>query len=101
MLLCLQAGLDPAAAVAALSKQGLNLHPSAVTSTRLDFESRKLPHSVIRASVHYYNTAAEVEQLVKAVGKLTAARLGTAVAGQQQFTAAGLLFGHLFRARIT
>ena len=48
--------VDPASALEQLQALGIAVSVTAVTSTRLDFESRRLPDSLIRASVHYYNT---------------------------------------------
>ena len=53
--------------MARLCEQGINVKTSAITSTRLDFERVDLPHAVVRASVHYFNTSDEIDQLVSAV----------------------------------
>ena len=45
----------------------INVSISSRTSTRLDFEKRGLPGSVVRASLHYYNTGTDIDQLVQAV----------------------------------
>lgn len=92
---CLQEGVDTPDAVATLVGQGFNVHPSYITSTRLDFEARKLPQSVIRASVHYFNTEEEIGRFVEAVARLTPSSVAN---GSKQFTAAGLLLGSLFRS---
>jgi selenocysteine lyase/cysteine desulfurase len=52
-----------------LAAQGINVSVSSAGSARLDMDSRRLP-AVVRASVHYYNTEAEVERFVEAVGRL-------------------------------
>lgn len=57
----------------ALRLQGINVSVSTLTSTRLDMESRALD-AVVRASVHYYNTDAELERLCVALRALAAAR---------------------------
>jgi selenocysteine lyase/cysteine desulfurase len=44
-----------------LLEQKMNVSISSVASTRLDMDQRGLP-SVIRASVHYYNTEEEIER---------------------------------------
>ncbi|BDA50632.1 probable cysteine desulfurase [Coccomyxa sp. Obi] len=60
-------GVDPGTITAHLFEQGINVKTSAITSTRLDFERVNLPPAVVRASVHYFNTSDEIEQLVSAV----------------------------------
>ncbi len=50
----------------ALGEQGINVDVSTVRSTRIDMERRGL-EAVVRASVHYYNTEAEIEHLVRAL----------------------------------
>ena len=59
--------MAPARIQAALLEKNINVHRSARSSTRLDFERRQLPESVVRASVHYYNSSEEIDQLVQAV----------------------------------
>jgi cysteine desulfurase/selenocysteine lyase len=44
-----------------LTRQQINVTVSRLTSTRLDMEARGLP-SVVRASVHYYNSEVEVDR---------------------------------------
>ena len=53
----------------ALERQHINVSVSRVGSTRFDFERRGLTE-VLRASVHCYNTEAELERFLAAVGKL-------------------------------
>lgn len=52
-----------------LREQRMNVSVSGVESTRLDMESRGL-RSVVRASVHYYNTLEEIERFGAAVSRL-------------------------------
>jgi len=54
-------GLDSTQIKAALAAEQINVSVSTLTSTRLDMETRGLA-SVVRASVHYYNTEGEVER---------------------------------------
>lgn len=49
-----------------LRKQQINVSVSSVFSARLDFPDRGLTE-VVRASVHYYNTTDEIDQLVAAL----------------------------------
>jgi selenocysteine lyase/cysteine desulfurase len=60
------AGRDPSAVEADLRARRINVSVSDVAYHRLGLESRGLG-SVVRASVHYYNTEAEVDALVDAV----------------------------------
>jgi len=46
-----------------LSEQDINVNTSAKSSTLLDMQDRNL-EQVVRASVHYYNTEQEIEELV-------------------------------------
>ena len=55
------AGTEPAGIQHALAQQRINVTVSRLPSTRLDMEARGLS-SVVRASVHYYNSEAEVER---------------------------------------
>jgi len=52
-----------------LFTRGFNTSVSRKASSRIDFEQRGLDE-VVRASVHYYNTEDEVQQLVCMVRKL-------------------------------
>jgi cysteine desulfurase / selenocysteine lyase len=63
------AGHDPDSVEAFLRSHGINVSVSDVAYHRLGLESRGLG-SVVRASVHYYNTEAEVETVVDAVRDL-------------------------------
>src|SRR5207244_6302498 len=57
---------DPEEIRLALSKQKINVSVSHRSSTLLDMEARRL-ESLVRASVHYYNTEEEIEHFCKAV----------------------------------
>ena len=69
-------GHDPSAVAERLRQQGINVSTSGLLSARLDFPERGI-EQVVRASVHYYNTEEEVDELVAAVGDL----LGPGAAG--------------------
>ncbi|MFW2383744.1 MAG: aminotransferase class V-fold PLP-dependent enzyme [Acidimicrobiales bacterium] len=49
-----------------LRRQGINVSTSSEGSARLDFPDRGL-HQIVRSSVHYFNTADEVDALVSAI----------------------------------
>lgn len=53
--------MEPEALKAHLKKQGINVSVSALNHARLDFEDRHLT-SVVRASLHYYNTLDEIDR---------------------------------------
>ncbi len=53
-----------------LAGQKMNVSISSTTSTRLDMDSRGLA-SVVRASVHYYNTEEEIERFCNFVSHMT------------------------------
>ncbi len=55
---------------ARLHQQGINVWVSTVSTARLDLEARGVDE-LVRASVHYYNSEAEVERFVAAVAALT------------------------------
>jgi cysteine desulfurase / selenocysteine lyase len=57
------AGHEAAEVVSTLRARGINVSSSAVSSSRFDFEAHRLPATVVRASVHYYNTEAELDAL--------------------------------------
>ncbi len=59
-------GLAPWQTVTDLRVMGINIGASDPESTRLDSESRNLP-VVLRAAPHYYNTEAEITQMVAAL----------------------------------
>jgi selenocysteine lyase/cysteine desulfurase len=62
-------GQDPDAISRALAGCRINTSVSRLTSTRLDMEGRGLD-AVVRASVHYYNTEAEVEEFCAVLAAL-------------------------------
>ncbi len=62
-------GLEPADIKAQLSEQDINVSVSNTGSARIDMERRGLS-SLVRASVHYYNTEAEIEQVCEAIEAL-------------------------------
>ena len=62
-------GVGSAEAEQRLVAQGINAASSTVFSTRLDMETRALP-TLMRASVHYYNTQDEVDRFSAAVDAL-------------------------------
>lgn len=53
--ICVQDTVDADSAVDQLQAAGISTSVTGIASTRLDFEARRLPDSMIRASVHYYN----------------------------------------------
>ncbi len=59
-------GEDPAALAARLRRDGINISTSTANNARLDLAARGLA-SVARASVHYYNTQAEIGRFCAAV----------------------------------
>jgi cysteine desulfurase/selenocysteine lyase len=63
------AGWDPAALRDALHAQGINVWLSVASGTRLDMEARHLS-SMVRASVHYYNTEEEIIRCCTALAAL-------------------------------
>lgn len=62
-------GLTPDQIKAALAEQRINVSASARSSTLLDMTARRLD-KVVRASVHYYNSEAEIDRFVEAVSAL-------------------------------
>ena len=64
-----QDGMHAASIKAFLLERRINVSVSPKSSTRLDFEKRGLPESVVRASVHYYNSSRDIDQLVQAVSE--------------------------------
>ncbi len=65
-------GREPQDVKRALREAGINVSVAGVGSARLDFPERDL-NEVVRASVHYYNTADEVDTVVEAVTGIAAA----------------------------
>jgi cysteine desulfurase / selenocysteine lyase len=59
-------GYDPADIADRLSAEEINVSVSTITSARYDFAARQL-ESVVRASVHYYNTEEELDRLCSAL----------------------------------
>ena len=49
-----------------LAASGVNVSVSLVDYARLDLENRGLP-DLVRASVHYYNTDEELDQLIRSL----------------------------------
>ncbi len=62
-------GKDPEEIKQRLAEQKMNVSVSQQSSTRLDMEERGLS-SLVRASVHYYNSEEEVERFCAAVGEM-------------------------------
>ncbi len=54
---------------ATLRTRNINVSSSSTASTRIDMEKRGLP-TLVRASVHYYNTEDELDRFVEAVTQL-------------------------------
>ncbi|MEV1202785.1 aminotransferase class V-fold PLP-dependent enzyme [Microbispora rosea] len=59
-------GRDSGDVAARLSAAKVNVSVSAASSARWDFEARALP-SLVRSSVHYYNTEEELDRLCEAL----------------------------------
>ena len=59
-------GLDPQATALRLRADGICIGSSTPAGTRLDAEARNLP-VVFRAAPHYYNTEAEIDDLIAAL----------------------------------
>ena len=62
-------GLEPEEIKSRLAKYHSNVSVSVVESTRLDMEARNLT-SMVRASVHYYNSEEEIERFCKQIEKM-------------------------------
>lgn len=60
---------DPTEVVRALGEQAINVSVSTADMTRLDMESRGI-ESLVRASVHYYNSNDEIARLLTALESL-------------------------------
>ena len=63
-------GMEPLAVKQALSARRMNVTTSTPNSTRIDMERRQIS-GLVRASVHYYNTEAEIDRFVEAVAEET------------------------------
>ncbi|RPJ27052.1 MAG: aminotransferase class V-fold PLP-dependent enzyme, partial [Chloroflexi bacterium] len=63
------AGWDPREIRRKLAEQKINVHASMADSTRLDMDGRGLA-GLVRASVHYYNSAEEIERFCDFVTRL-------------------------------
>ena len=61
-----KAGVAPTEIYDKLRQSGINVSVSGMTSARLDLEPRNLA-ALTRASVHYFNTQAEIDVFVKAI----------------------------------
>lgn len=61
-----KAGVDPLEMADVLRQSGINVSVSKMTSARLDLEPRNLS-ALTRASVHYFNTKAEINTFTKAI----------------------------------
>ncbi len=64
------AGEEPAAIQHRLRAEAINVSFSTAANARFDMEARGVP-SVVRASVHYYNTEAEIERLATKLASIT------------------------------
>jgi cysteine desulfurase / selenocysteine lyase len=64
-------GMEPARIRDTLRRRRFNVSVTSLSSTRLDMEARGI-QSMIRASVHYYNTEEEGEELVSHVKEMSA-----------------------------
>ncbi len=67
------AGFTAAEVKEFFARHQINVTVSDRASTRLDMESRQL-HDIVRASVHYYNTLAEIEQVCGRIEDLLRSR---------------------------
>lgn len=59
-------GLDPIEVKTRLNENGINVSISRAEYARLDMQKRKL-NSLVRSSVHYYNTEEEIERFCKTI----------------------------------
>ncbi len=64
------AGREPSDLESELRARGVNVSVTGRSSSRIDMEARNL-QSMVRASVHYYNTEDEVERFVSEVAELS------------------------------
>ncbi len=62
-------GIDPNTIMLKLREQAINVSVSVQEYARLDLEARKIP-SLVRASVHYYNTEEEISRLCQALERI-------------------------------
>ncbi|GCE27822.1 aminotransferase class V [Dictyobacter alpinus] len=62
-------GVDPAEIKRQLAAQQINVSVAVRTSTLLDMEARGL-HTMVRASIHYYNTVEELTRFSAAIAQL-------------------------------
>ena len=62
-------GLEPEEIERRLAEENINVSISVINSTRLDLETRGLT-SMIRASLHYYNSEDEIERFCAEIGKM-------------------------------
>jgi selenocysteine lyase/cysteine desulfurase len=67
------AGLDSGTVADALSRQGINVSTTVVEHNQFDAEVRDV-HPLVRLSPHYYNTEAEIDEVVAAVAELAIRR---------------------------
>jgi len=65
-------GIDPPAVKAALARARINVSVTDAEWTRIDMDGRGIP-ALVRASVHYYNTEEEVDELAATVAALSSA----------------------------
>ena len=61
-----KSGTDPTEMAEKLRQSGINVSVSAMPYARLDLEPRNLP-ALTRASVHYFNTQAEIDTFLQAI----------------------------------
>jgi cysteine desulfurase / selenocysteine lyase len=66
-------GMAAAELKSALARRGINVSLSEASGTLLDMNERGL-NAMIRASVHYYNSEAELERFVAVLAELIRAR---------------------------
>jgi selenocysteine lyase/cysteine desulfurase len=68
------AGLDPAGIADQLRAQGINIHQTATSSTRLDMAGRGIVE-MNRAGVHYYNTIEELNYFVETLSRIVKGKM--------------------------
>jgi len=64
-----KAGIEPTDLASKLRMRNINVSVSAMTSARLDLEPRNL-NSLVRASVHYFNSEDEIGRFVEAISEI-------------------------------